>query len=158
MRSRRWRRFWDTGNLFPLGSPFSDGYTGTQNGWELLFHPPYSPHLAFSDYHLFGPLKYHSRGHHYEKPCEAGCEELERTSTEEAFLRFCNAGRNAHIEMEILQKSEKTRVYFANIICFWIYISVSFYVKLLITFGIYLVAFKGYEALRYDENSEQEEY
>jgi hypothetical protein len=24
-----------------------------------------------------------------------GCEELERTSTAEAFLRFCNAGRNA---------------------------------------------------------------
>jgi transposase len=29
------------------------------------------------------------------KPCEAGCEELERTSTAEACLRFCNASRNA---------------------------------------------------------------
>jgi transposase len=27
------------------------------------------------------------------KPCEAGCEELERTSTAEACLRFCTAGR-----------------------------------------------------------------
>jgi hypothetical protein len=31
----------------------------------------------------------------FRKPCEAGCEELERTCTAEAFLRFCNAGRNA---------------------------------------------------------------
>jgi hypothetical protein len=36
------------------------------------------------------------------KPWEAGCEELERTSTAEAILRFCNAGRNAQIGMEIL--------------------------------------------------------
>jgi hypothetical protein len=33
------------------------------------------------------------------KPCEAGCEELERTYTAEAFLRFCSAGRNAEIGM-----------------------------------------------------------
>jgi transposase len=56
-----------------------------KNGWKLLSHPPYSPDLSPSDYHLFGPLKYNLRGHHYEteeavrKPCEAGCEELERT-------------------------------------------------------------------------------
>jgi transposase len=36
------------------------------NGWELLSHPPYSPDLAPSDYHLLGPLKDHLRGHHYE--------------------------------------------------------------------------------------------
>jgi hypothetical protein len=71
------------------------------NGWELLSHPPYSPDLALSDYHLLGPLKDHLKGHHYEtdeavrKPCEAGCEELERTSTAETSVRFCNAGRNA---------------------------------------------------------------
>jgi hypothetical protein len=29
------------------------------------------------------------------KPCEAGCEDLELTSTAKTFLRFCNAGRNA---------------------------------------------------------------
>uniref|UniRef100_A0A4W6DJ95 Histone-lysine N-methyltransferase SETMAR n=1 Tax=Lates calcarifer TaxID=8187 RepID=A0A4W6DJ95_LATCA len=28
-------------------------------GWELLPHPPYSPDLAPSDFHLFGPLKRH---------------------------------------------------------------------------------------------------
>jgi transposase len=37
-----------------------------KNGWELLYHPPYSPDLALSDYHLFGPLKDHLRGHHHE--------------------------------------------------------------------------------------------
>jgi histone-lysine N-methyltransferase SETMAR len=26
-------------------------------GFELLPHPPYSPNLAPSDYHIFGPLK-----------------------------------------------------------------------------------------------------
>jgi hypothetical protein len=51
-------------NLFPLVSPFA--YRGKQNGWELLSHPPYSLDLAPSDYNLFGPLKYHLRGHHYE--------------------------------------------------------------------------------------------
>jgi transposase len=35
-------------------------------GWELLTHRPYSPDLVPSDYHLFGPLKDHLRGHHYE--------------------------------------------------------------------------------------------
>jgi transposase len=49
-----------------LGSPFAYRYRGTQNGWELLFHPPYSPDLAPSDYHLFGPLKDYLRSHHYE--------------------------------------------------------------------------------------------
>jgi hypothetical protein len=42
------------------------GYRGTQNGWELLSHPPYSPDLAPSGYHLFGPSDDHLRGHHYE--------------------------------------------------------------------------------------------
>jgi hypothetical protein len=37
-----------------------------KNGWELPSHPPYSPDLTPSDYHLFGPLKDHLRGHHYE--------------------------------------------------------------------------------------------
>lgn len=31
-------------------------------GWEILPHPPYSPDLAPSDYHLFGPLKEALRG------------------------------------------------------------------------------------------------
>jgi histone-lysine N-methyltransferase SETMAR len=33
--------------------------------FEVLEHPPYSPGLAASDYHLFGPLKDASRGRHF---------------------------------------------------------------------------------------------
>ena len=35
-------------------------------GWEVLSHPPYSPDLAPSDYHLFGFVKNQMRGQHYE--------------------------------------------------------------------------------------------
>jgi transposase len=28
-------------------------------GWEVTNHPPYSPDLAPSDFHLFGPVKVH---------------------------------------------------------------------------------------------------
>jgi len=30
--------------------------------WEVLQHPPYSPDLALSDFHLFSPLKHHLSG------------------------------------------------------------------------------------------------
>ncbi|XP_067947100.1 histone-lysine N-methyltransferase SETMAR-like [Watersipora subatra] len=40
--------------------------TINQLGWELLDHPPYSPNLAPSDYHLFGALKSYTRGIHME--------------------------------------------------------------------------------------------
>jgi plasmid stabilization system protein ParE len=55
---------YDVGKFVPFGFPVSYGYRGTQNGWELLSHPPYSPDLAPSDYHLFGPLKDRLRGHY----------------------------------------------------------------------------------------------
>ena len=34
-------------------------------GWTTVTHPPYSPDLAPSDFHLFGPLKVNLRGNHY---------------------------------------------------------------------------------------------
>ncbi|XP_064482305.1 histone-lysine N-methyltransferase SETMAR-like [Ornithodoros turicata] len=34
-------------------------------GWELLPHPPYSPGLASSNFHLFGPLKAFLGGRHF---------------------------------------------------------------------------------------------
>jgi hypothetical protein len=52
--------------LFSKGSSFAYGYRGKQNGWELLSYPRYSPALALSDHHLFGLLKDHLRGYHYE--------------------------------------------------------------------------------------------
>lgn len=35
-------------------------------GWTTLPHPPYSPDLAPSDFHLFGPLKDGLRGRHFD--------------------------------------------------------------------------------------------
>jgi histone-lysine N-methyltransferase SETMAR len=34
--------------------------------WEVLDHHPYSPDLAPSDFHLFGPLKKHLGGRRFE--------------------------------------------------------------------------------------------
>ena len=34
-------------------------------GWEVLPQPPYSPDLAPSDYHFFGPLKRHLAGQRF---------------------------------------------------------------------------------------------
>jgi len=42
--------------------------------WNVLLHPPYSPDLASSDYHLFGPLKEHLGGkrfRNYEEVIQA---------------------------------------------------------------------------------------
>jgi len=33
--------------------------------FEVLKHPPYSPDLAPSDFHLFGPMKEHMQGHKF---------------------------------------------------------------------------------------------
>jgi hypothetical protein len=89
-----------------LGSPFA--YRGTQHGWELLSHPPYSPDLAPSDYHLLGPLKYHLRGHYYETDeavQEAVRSWLRGAGTDfyrRGIFNIFNAYRNAYIRKEIL--------------------------------------------------------
>jgi hypothetical protein len=33
--------------------------------WDFLEHPPYSPNLAPSNFHLFGPLKHHLLDEHF---------------------------------------------------------------------------------------------
>jgi histone-lysine N-methyltransferase SETMAR len=35
-------------------------------GWEIKYHPPYSPNLAPSDFSLFGPIKVHLGGHKFQ--------------------------------------------------------------------------------------------
>jgi histone-lysine N-methyltransferase SETMAR len=42
--------------------------------WELLEHPPYSPDLAPSDFHLFGPQKNHLGGKSFADDKEAETE------------------------------------------------------------------------------------
>ena len=42
----------------------------TNLGLELFHHPPYSPDLAPSDFHLFGPLKKFTRGAKFESDDE----------------------------------------------------------------------------------------
>ena len=44
--------------------------TNNNLGWELLPHPPYSPDLAPSDFHLLGPLKEFTRGTKFENEDE----------------------------------------------------------------------------------------
>jgi histone-lysine N-methyltransferase SETMAR len=39
--------------------------------WRLLEHPPYSPNLTPSDFHLFGPLKNHLSGKYFVDDEEA---------------------------------------------------------------------------------------
>jgi histone-lysine N-methyltransferase SETMAR len=38
----------------------------TKLQWTVLHHPPYSPNLAASDYHVFSPLKDAIRGKKFE--------------------------------------------------------------------------------------------
>jgi histone-lysine N-methyltransferase SETMAR len=35
-------------------------------GWEIMNHPPYSPELAPSYFHLFGPIKVHLGGQKFQ--------------------------------------------------------------------------------------------
>ena len=39
-------------------------------GFQCLDHPPYSPDLAPSDYHLFPGLKKQLKGHHFSSDAE----------------------------------------------------------------------------------------
>ena len=39
-------------------------------GWTTISHPPYSPDLTTSDFHLFGPLKESLRGRHFSSDKE----------------------------------------------------------------------------------------
>ncbi|UYV74828.1 hypothetical protein LAZ67_12001161 [Cordylochernes scorpioides] len=43
--------------------------------WEIFTHPPYSPELAPSDFHLFPALKWHLGGKHFANDDEVQAEE-----------------------------------------------------------------------------------
>jgi histone-lysine N-methyltransferase SETMAR len=71
-----------------------------KNGWKLLSHPPYSPDLAPSDYHLFRPLKDYLIGHNYEN--DEAIEEAVRSWLGGDGTDFCRRGI-----FKILQRWQK---------------------------------------------------
>jgi hypothetical protein len=56
--------------------------------WNVLPHPPYSPDLAPSDYHLFGPLKVHlgRKSFHNHEEVTQTVQEWLHSKTEDFFL------------------------------------------------------------------------
>ena len=58
-------------------------------GWKLLTHPPYSPDLAPSDFHLFGPLKESMKGIHFQtdKEVKAAVSNWLRTQSTEFYAK-----------------------------------------------------------------------
>jgi hypothetical protein len=127
-----------------LGSPFAYGYRGTQNGWELLSHPPYSLDLAPSDCHLFGFLKDHLRGHLYET--DEAVQEAVRS-----WLRGAGTGFYHRNTSKILQRWQKCTDldgdFVMKVITFVFVCITSFHcrINVLITFGTTLV--NSYETI-----------
>jgi hypothetical protein len=58
--------------------------------WDVLPHPPYSPDLAPSDYHLFGPMKRVLRGKRFRNNDEVicSCAKLDTQATENLLLNW----------------------------------------------------------------------
>ena len=69
--------------------------------FEVLAHPPYSPYLACSDSHLFGPLKAALRGRRFTSEQElkeavrAWLAAQPKTLLSEGIKKLCNDGRSA---------------------------------------------------------------
>ena len=58
--------------------------------WEVLQHPPYSPELIPSDFHLFGPLKQHISGERF--PDDEAVERAVRAWFQQQTKEFYAAG------------------------------------------------------------------
>jgi histone-lysine N-methyltransferase SETMAR len=59
-------------------------------GWEVLTHPPHSPDLAPSDYHLFMPLKRHLAGKRFD--ADEDLIQDVRTWLQNLDVNFCREG------------------------------------------------------------------
>ena len=55
--------------------------------WQLLLHPAYSPDLALSDFHLFGPLKDPFRGRRFghESKLKSAMNKVVKTMSKDWF-------------------------------------------------------------------------
>jgi hypothetical protein len=97
------------GNTFGFGAlPLITAANRTREllrryNWEVLNHPPYSPDLAPSDFHLFGPSKKHLGGRRFATDGEvqqAVMSWLQALETD-----FFYAGTNASASMGIMWKN-----------------------------------------------------
>ncbi|GFN93131.1 transposase [Plakobranchus ocellatus] len=75
-------------------------YGLTVTGGTFIPHPAYSPDLAPSDFHLFGPLKRHLGGKKFEDEDELTGEvrdwfsSLTQTFSHRVYTRFSHGGKN----------------------------------------------------------------
>jgi hypothetical protein len=81
---------------------------------EVLPYPPYSPHFAPPDYHMFGPLRGYMRTSTMKmkqqprKPW-VHCHKIQKwASTAVVYSNSCTTGRNAGIILRISWNSEET--------------------------------------------------
>jgi histone-lysine N-methyltransferase SETMAR len=73
--------------------------------FDVMAHPPYSPDLAPSDYHLFGPLKEALRGRRFTSD---RCVRGSLLSRKPSFLRasgsLCNDGPSVEKQGDYVEK------------------------------------------------------
>ena len=76
-------------------------------GWEILPHPPHSPDLAPSNYHLFGPLKRELAGKRFDDDeelvdqCGNGYKTLTEVSSERVSIPWCGVGRSVLTDLAV---------------------------------------------------------
>jgi len=85
-------------------------------GWSVLPHPPYSPDLAPSDYHLFGKMKESLRGNQYGSIDDVGyalrawIKQTPTHSSNRALPTSCHGGKNALLPMVTTLRSSVIRI------------------------------------------------
>jgi hypothetical protein len=83
-------------------------------GWETPVHPPYSPDIALSDYHLFHSLDNHLRGRQFRKPHWMDCLlPVLRSSITMEFMVFRHVGRRS--SMATVTIFDATGIIFINV-------------------------------------------
>ena len=66
-------------------------------GWEVMPHPPYSPDLAPSDYHLFRPLQNHLNGKTFDS----------NEAVKNDFIQFFASKNQTFYECGIMKLTER---------------------------------------------------